>query len=171
MTPSSMLPATNATPQRRALWIPGIFIGLMLLVIAVNGVLIYFATHTFSGLDTDRAYQDGLDYNKTIAAAAASAALGWQAAIALEPIAQGDRLSLRLTDKTGQPIAGLKVTAHLVRPVTVAFDQVVALSPVSGAAGLYQADVALPARGNWELRFVALGSGPEWQATEHIFLK
>lgn len=160
----------DEAPQRRALWIPAIFVGLMLLVVAVNGTLIYFATHTFSGLDTDHAYQEGLDYNTTIAAAAASAALGWKADVAVQPTAQGDRLTLRLTDKSGRPVAGLKVTAHLVRPVSTAFDRVVELLPAS-AAGQYQADVALPARGKWEIRLVARGSGPQWQQTANVFLK
>jgi nitrogen fixation protein FixH len=157
-------------PKRRALWIPAIFVGLMLLVVAVNGTLIYFATHTFSGLDTDHAYQEGLDYNKTIAAAAASAALGWHAEVTTTPTALGDRLTLRLTDKSGQPVDGLKVTAHLVRPVSTAFDQVVELEPASGG-GQYQADVSLPARGKWEIRLVARGNGPEWQQTANVFLK
>ncbi len=170
MQPSSTLPA-NSTPQRRALWIPATFIGLMLLVVAVNGTLIYFATHTFSGLDTDHAYQEGLDYNKTLAAAAASAALGWQAEIAVTPADRGDRLSLRLTDRNGQPVEGLRVSAQLVRPVSTAFDQSLTLLPAAGAPGLYQTDVTLPARGNWELRLLARGAGPEWQKIAHIFIK
>ena len=168
--PSSTLQpnSTNIAPQRRALWIPGLFVGLMGVVVAVNGALIYFATDTFSGLDTDHAYQEGLDYNATLTAAAASAALGWRAEVALLPTGQGDRLTLRLTDKSGKPVAGLKVTAHLVRPVSTAFDRVVELLP---ADGQYQADVALPARGKWEIRLVARGSGPEWQHTANVFLK
>ena len=146
MSQSSTLPANNVPPQRRALWIPGTFVGLMLLVVAVNGALIYFATHTFSGLDTDHAYQEGLDYNKTIAAAAASAALDWQASAVLEPADQGDRLALHLTDKGGQPVTGLAVTAHLVRPASTALDRVVSLSPIDGKPGEYQANVILPDR-------------------------
>ena len=41
-------------PQRRSLWIPWIFIGSMLVVVAVNAMLIYYAAHTFSGLDTEK---------------------------------------------------------------------------------------------------------------------
>ncbi len=170
MQPSSTLPA-NSAPQRRALWIPATFVGLMLLVVAVNGTLIYFATDTFSGLDTDHAYQEGLDYNKTLAAAAASAALGWQAGITVTPTGPADRLSLQLTDRNGQPVEGLQVSAKLVRTVSTAFDQSLTLLPVAGAPGLYQADVTLPARGNWELRLLARGSGPEWQKIAHLFIK
>jgi nitrogen fixation protein FixH len=171
MPPSSTLPGSNDAPPRRSLWIPGVFVGLMLLVIAVNGALVYFASSTFSGLDTDHAYQEGLDYNATLAEAAANAALGWQAEIVLEPTAQGDRLSLRLTDKSGRPISGATVTAHLVRPVNAAFDRTLALTPVIGKAGFYRADISLPARGSWELRLVARGNNRTWQVTEHVFLK
>lgn len=176
MPPSSTLPlnragADSVAPQRRALWIPAIFVGLMALVVAVNGTLIYFALHTFSGLDTDHAYQEGLDYNKTLAAAAASAALGWQANIAVTPIATGDRLTLHLVDKNGQAITGLTITGQMVRTVSAALDQSIALSPVPGSPGDYQTDVTLPARGNWELRLEARGDGPEWQLIEHLFIK
>jgi hypothetical protein len=49
-----------ARPQRRSLWIPALFVGLMLLVVVVNGTMMYFAQSTFSGLDTDQAYQQGI---------------------------------------------------------------------------------------------------------------
>src|SRR3954469_23813706 len=71
--------AQNARPQRKSLWIPALFIGLMLLVVVVNGTMMYLAESTFSGLDNETAYQDGLEYNATLQEAAASAALGWSA--------------------------------------------------------------------------------------------
>jgi len=50
-------------------WYPWTFVGGMLLVIVVNGVMISYALGTFPGLSTEDAYRRGLAYNQTIAAA------------------------------------------------------------------------------------------------------
>ncbi len=160
----------NSPPQRKSLWIPALFVGLMLLVVVVNGTMMYFAESTFSGLDTDQAYQEGLDYNTTLQEAAASAALGWTAKTAFTPTAAGSRhVTVTITDKAGAPVAGLHLTGHLVRPVSTAFDQVLTLRPE--AAGTYGADVALPAAGSWELRLSARDGKIHWQTIQRVFVK
>jgi nitrogen fixation protein FixH len=160
----------NAPLPRKSLWIPALFVGLMLLVVAVNGTMMYFAESTFSGLDTDQAYQEGIDYNTTLQEAAANAALGWAAKTAFTPAVAGSRhVTVTITDKTGAPIAGLQVSAHLVRPVSTAFDQ--ALTLRSEAAGTYGADVALPALGSWELRLSARDGKTHWQTVQRVFVK
>jgi len=161
--------ARNTQPRRKSLWIPALFIGLMLLVVAVNGTMMYFAESTFSGLDTDKAYQQGLEYNATLQEAAASAALGWTAKTAFAPAAAGRHVAVTIADRTGAPIAGLQVTARLVRPVSTAFDQVLTLRPE--AAGTYGADVALPALGSWELRLSARDGKSNWQTVQRVFVK
>lgn len=180
MPPSSTLralespvPDANRRPlQRRSLWIPWTFVGCMLVVIAVNGIMIYYAADTFSGLDTEAYYTDGNEYNEIMQAAAASAALGWTAKAAFAPdVAGSRRLSVRITDRSGNPVSGLAVTVHLVRPVSTALDQKLALMPSPTEAGGYFADVKLPALGRWELRFSATNGATPWQQIEGVFLK
>ena len=161
--------ARNGQPPRKALWIPALFIGLMLLVVAVNGTMMYFAESTFSGLDTDKAYQEGLEYNTTLQEAAANAALGWTAKTTFVATASGRHVAVTITDKTGAPVAGLQVTARLVRPVSTAFDQVLTLRPEAG--GTYGADVTLPASGSWELRLSADDGQRNWQTVQRVFVK
>ena len=74
-----------------------------------------------------------------------------------------------ITDRTGKPVSGLTVTAHLVRPVSTAFDQRLTLAPE--ASGTYGADVMLPGSGAWELRLSAAGGKANWQTTQRIFVK
>jgi nitrogen fixation protein FixH len=168
MMRSSTLPASNI-PQRRALWIPWLFVGLMLIVIVVNGVMIYLAEDTFSGLDTEKYYQEGIDYNTTLKDAAASAALGWTAKTSIEPNGSARQVRVEITDKDGAPVAGLSVALHLVRPVSTALDQHLDLKPL--APGIYAADVQLPALGAWELRLQATGGKAPWQSTQRLFVK
>ena len=167
MTPSSTAPAMNsALAPRKSLWIPAVFFAFMLTVVAVNGTMIFFAQSTFSGLDTTRYYQQGVQYNAVLEASAASAALGWNAKAEL---ADG-HLAVKIDDKSGGPVTGLDVTVHLVRPATTAFDQILVLRAAS-EPGVYTADLKLSGAGAWELRISATGGGAPWQATQRIFVK
>ena len=166
MTPSSTAPAMNSAAPRKSLWIPAVFVGFMLTVVAVNGAMIFFAQSTFSGLDTTRYYQQGVQYNTVLEESAASAALGWTAKAELTD----DHLALRIADKAGQPVVGLHVTVHLVRPATTAFDQVLTLK-AARESGVYDADLKLAAAGAWELRISATGGAAPWQSTQRIFVK
>ena len=158
-----------AQPQRKSLWIPALFVGLMLLVVAVNGTMMFFAESTFSGLDTDKAYQEGIEYNAILKEAAASAALSWTAKTTVTPSTAGRHLAVTVTDKNGQPVQGLTLVAHLVRPVSTALDQRLTLR--SEGAGIYGADVVLPANGNWELRLSSVDGAADWQTVQRIFVK
>lgn len=161
--------AHPAQPARKALWIPTLFVGLMLLVVVVNGTLVYFAEHTFSGLDTDQAYQEGIEYNTILKDAAASAALGWTAHAAFTPVTAGRHVVVTVTDKAGKPVQGLQMTGHLVRPISTAFDQMLTLRHEGD--GVYGTDVTLPGNGSWELRLEASGGPADWQTVLRVFVK
>jgi nitrogen fixation protein FixH len=161
----------NDTPTRKSLWIPAIFVGFMLVVIAVNATLIYFATHTFSGLDTERYYQEGVQYNTAIKEGEESAALGWSAQTEIQNFDGGRRLHVWIVDKAGLPVSGLTVEAHVVRPTSTAFDQVVTLRPSATEKGVYVAELTLPAVGVWDIRLAATGRQGSWQSNKRLFVK
>ena len=56
-------------------WYPYIFVVFMAGVFVVNGVMVYFALDTFSGLETRDAYRKGMQYNRNIEKARAQEAL------------------------------------------------------------------------------------------------
>ena len=167
----SVGPRRQRGTERRSLWIPGVFVGFMLVVIAVNATLIYFATHTFSGLDTDRYYQEGVQYNTAIKEGAESAALGWHAQIDVQPFDGGRRLHVWMTDNSGLPLTGLKLEAHVVRPVSTAFDQTLTLAPSATERGVYVSEISLSAAGVWAFRLSATGRGGSWQSAQRLFVK
>jgi len=101
--------------------------------------------------------------------AAASAALGWTATASIEPRGAAHTVRVAIADKGGTPVSGLTVSLHLVRPVSTAMDQLLDLKPVG--AGVYAADVTLPALGAWELRLEATGGKAPWQSTQRLFVK
>lgn len=128
------------------------FFGVMVLA---NAIFVYFAVATFSGGDTSKPYQKGLNYNRTIQADAAQAERNWQTEIDY----QAGTLTLRFADRTGVPVTGLDVAAELARPVTDKDDRRVTLQEVS--EGRYEAGVALP-QGLWVISVASRQKGEPW---------
>jgi nitrogen fixation protein FixH len=102
-------------------------------VITVDVGMAVMAYRTFSGEVAKDPYEAGLIYNRTLAQRRAEAALGWKSSIAE---ATG-LVQLGMTDKDGQPLAGLSVTAKLERPATEAGSVNVAFT--ESAPGIYEA--------------------------------
>lgn len=174
MTQFSAAPANRGAggdqPPRWSKAIPWMFVGGFAIVVAVNGALIYFAQSSFSGLETEHAYDRGLTYNRTLEAAAAQEKLGWRGDIALSDAIDGKRtLTVLFADKLERPIDDLKVEAHLLRPSNAGMD--VNLTLAGQGNGRYVADLALPAPGQWDIRIVARDTEHSWQKSERLFAK
>jgi len=139
-----------------------VFVLFFGVVFAVNGVMTYVALTTFSGIETPNAYQEGRDYNETLAAAAAQKALGWSITLdeRFEPAGNGAGVvvSILAEDAAGLPLAGYPGSVTFWRPVVQGDDVVAPLTET--APGRYEARADLPARGHWEMR-VALNAGLE----------
>ena len=86
MTLSTPEPQSRPITGRKVLWMLLGFFGVMM---AVNGIFVYLALSSFSGLETVNAYVKGLDYNATLRRGAAQKALGWQ--VERERVARGAR--------------------------------------------------------------------------------
>lgn len=138
---------------RRGHWIPFVFVGLMLLVVAVNGVLIFAAVSTFPGITSAHAYEEGRAYNRILAEATRQQALGWQAAVQWA----GGRLSVTVTDRDGLPVSG-QLEGILERPLEGTTH---ALALAAGTPGRWTASAAGLAAGQWEARLVLRGARAE----------
>lgn len=119
------------------------FFGVMF---AVNGAFVYFALSTFGGVETEDAYRKGLDYNATLEEAGAQASLGWQPVLALD--APSGTLTLKVADKAGKPVTGLKVTGVLMRPATNTSDRSIDRFAEQGS-GVYVGRIDKLEPGTW----------------------
>lgn len=146
------------------------FILGFLIVTAVNGILIFAAVNSFSGLETDNAYEKGIHYNQALAAAAVNAQTGWHAEPSVRIGTDGlRRLDIIITDRAGMPVAALVVEAFLVRPTNAGMDTAITLQ--DQGAGHYAANFKPTGLGNWELRLMARRGESAWQQTRRIFLQ
>jgi nitrogen fixation protein FixH len=161
----------------RGWWYPYIFVGGFLVVLAVNVVLMVFATSTFNGLETRHAWWEGNHYNAQIAAEDAQEALGWTVTFGSRsgpeagPAADGlpARFDLDVHDRAGNPVDGLTVEAEVRRPTQEGYDRTVHLDPVG--PGQYRTTVGLPLPGQWEVRLVASRGEDAYRLRERIVIR
>lgn len=167
--------AANAASRRTAKagrsWIPWVFVAGFAAVLAVNGALIYFAMGSWAGLADESAFEHGRSYNRDIGEAARQSALGWTLGIALEPVARGSgevELSVTASDRAGQPLTGLELSAKLERPLGARATIATALVPA--ADGRYIAKLAVPLRGRWDIHVVARRGSDVDEADGRVFV-
>ncbi|MDH5748611.1 MAG: FixH family protein [Rhodospirillales bacterium] len=147
-----------SVPERKSLWIPWIFIGGMLIVVIVNGVMITLALTTWTGLETKDYYLKGIAYNENLEGARRQKVLGWQAHVSLVSPADAaethaHEVRVRYANADGNPLSRLSVRAYLVRPVHEGFDREIVLEDRGG--GLYAAPTTFSLPGQWDIRLVA----------------
>jgi nitrogen fixation protein FixH len=124
------------------------FLGFFGVVAAMNAVLVRAAVSTFGGVETQNAYQAGLNFSREIAAADAQEALHWQVKATVSGGPDATAVEIVARDAQGRPIAGLDASAQLVHPTDRRFDVAVPLDErASGTFGGHGAAV----HGNWML--------------------
>lgn len=138
-------------------WYPWIFVGGFAIVIAVNSVLAWFATNTWTGLDGENPFKEGLAYNQVLDERARQRELGWNAELTFiatptDGATHGGMATVTLNGTAGA-IVGADVSAQVVRPIGEGLDQTVTFHPRGN--GAYVARLDLPQPGQWELRIEA----------------
>jgi nitrogen fixation protein FixH len=133
--------------------------GFFAVVVGVNGIMIALAISTMPGLESERPYQAGINYNVEIETARAQAARHWSVASHIVRDASG-RTSIKVEakDAAGIPVGGLTVTVRLARPTDQRADRVVSLDEREG--GTYAGGAGDVAPGAWDVELEA-GRGPE----------
>lgn len=140
------------------------------ITIAVNVVFASYAISTFTGEDVAKPYLKGLDYNKTLSARSAQAALGWSAEIDAQRAGTETVVTVRFLARDGTPRIALDVTADLRRPTDATLDRTLRLEPAGD--GVYRATVEDLAAGQWDViaRTVA-DNGTPFEATRRVVLR
>lgn len=156
---------TAALPRRSL--IPWMFVLSFAVVVAVNGLMVWFAVGSFSGLYTAKPRDRGLHYNEVAAAEQARDALGWRVETSWLP--GSDRLQVALFDRSGKPLSGAQVRVELIRPAEKLLP--IAATLAADGTGRYAAYVALPARGNWDIDISVDLEGRHFAKTRRMFLR
>ena len=138
-------------------------------IFAVNGLMVYEALSTLTGVDTDSAYQAGLQFEQDVAQARAQDARHWRIDARLTPSIAGERVELSVRDAAGQPIAGMAAMATFERPIDRRQDRSVAL--VEDSAGRFHGNADVAA-GQWDFVIVLTRHGEQmFRSKNRIVLK
>ena len=117
-------------------------------VMSVNGVMIYEALSTMTGVDTDSAYQAGRMFERDAAMVKAQDARHWRVDARVTPSPSGARLEVMARDEAGRPLTGMQASAAFQRPTDRRFDRDVALE--EDAPGRYRGGAEI-VPGQWDL--------------------
>ncbi len=162
VTSSDMQGERRFTGRHLLYWLFGFF-GVMLIA---NVIFVWLALDTFTGVTNQNAYQDGLNYNQRLEAAAAQRERGWQGTVSQER----DRVSLELADAGGRPVRGLALEALFLRPTHEGQDRRVIMTETE--PGRYSAPLDLPAAGNWDLIITGYGTdGAPFETRKRLWVE
>jgi len=156
--------------ERRGAWIPWLFVGFFGLVLVANAIMIWLAVSTWTGLETEGAYQKGLAYNRSLEGARAQTALGWTAELEVRE-AEGGRtlVALDLSDRFGNSIRKAEVRARFVRPTHAGHD--VDTELVHEPDGTWRSEVALPLAGQWDVEVGVVSPRGTYRLEERVFIR
>jgi len=140
-------------------------------ILAVNGVFLYAALSTYTGVVAQEPYRKGLYYNERIAAGERQEKLGWNAEATLTREAG---LSVVLRDSAGAPVSGLFLAGVLGRPSTGQQDRSIALTEIAPGHYKLQPDGLEP--GAWLVNLEATWPGtgavePVYRMRKRLWLK
>lgn len=161
--------AGGGEPERKSLWIPWVFVGAFLFVVGVNGVMIYFAVSTFSGVETENHYIKGIRYNSALEGQRAQTERGWKVGLDfVSPEPLKGRVSLNLRDKEGNLLRDATATLRAVRPVAVGHDFDIELSYLG--EGRLAAEPSFPLPGVWDLKLSVVHATGDYQEVKRIWV-
>lgn len=131
-----------------------IIVGFFGVVFAMNGVFLYQALHSYSGVVSNEPYRKGIEYNRRIEADAEQAKLGWTGDVALSP---DRRLTVDIRDRDGKALSGLSIAATVGRPATMSENLSLTLAETS--AGRYEAAAGVAGSGAFIADIEATATG------------
>lgn len=166
----SMADDTTTRPRLTGRTVLAILVGFFAVVLAVNGVLLYTALASWTGIGVDNAYQRGLAYNRLLAEEDDQARLGWTVQLVFTQSGAGQgRLDIALADRAGNPLDRAAVHAAFVRPTREGYDFGADLPAVG--SGHYAADVRVPLAGQWEIRVQADHATGNYRLRERVMVR
>lgn len=163
-----------AKQRKPGWWYPWIFVGFFGVIVTVNGIMMYFAFDSWTGLETKDHYVKGLAYEKNVQGAKAQAALGWDVKLEVETLSAADKsrtIAYKVTflDHNKKPLEPLRAHTFFVRPTHEGLD--VNGRALTIAPGVLAGEATLALAGQWDVRIHAESRGRQYQHVERIVIE
>lgn len=139
-------------------------------VLAVNVVMMRIAVTTFSGVESETPYKNGLAYNTRLDAARRQAALGWSVDAKVQRATDGTAtIAVEARDRSGRPITDLTGIVRFERPTDKRMDRQGDIVPSGG--GRYTARIDGVGIGVWDVVVLFGEGGPtEFESRNRVEL-
>ncbi|MCD8496718.1 MAG: FixH family protein [Alphaproteobacteria bacterium] len=138
-------------------WIPRYFVIFFAVVALLDGIFVYMAVSTQTGVVTDNAYEKGLKFNQVLETAKNQPVLQEKAEF------KDGVLRWQLADENGVPIKDAFVSARIIRPVQDGLDFEARL--MHKGDGIYEAPLPLPMRGLWKAQLKSTWNQQQYQTS------
>jgi len=166
-----MLISQNSKNALRNPWVLG-WLGLLTTVLVVNIGFIVTAFKTSPGLVEEDYYEQGRDVEKNFhKKKEARTRLGWDIQLQTPSeiwVDESYNYSVNIVDKVGLPVQDVTVKMQAYRPSDANEDIHIEMKPVAGAPGVFQARLALPLKGIWDLRVRVINGEDELDMSRRI---
>lgn len=159
---------TSATPFELRGWhVLVVIVAFFAAFMTVDIAFAVKAYRSFPGEVTDRPYEEGLAFNRTLARRAEERSLGWRADVQVTAAAVGrSQIRMEIRDAAGAPVRKLKLKAQLERPATV--EGGLAPTFTETRPGRYDASVPDTA-GAWDLTVTGVDAqGRDFEAERRL---
>ena len=143
-------------------------IGFFAVIFLANGIFLWLALSSFSGIEATSAYKAGQTFERDKAEAAAQAERGWQVSADIARAGEGANIRIDARDKQGAPLTGMAFTAVFKRPAEDSDDISVVLS--EAGSGTYSGRIDEIGLGQWTLVLTGEGIDPQTGNPQQMFL-
>ena len=168
--PTTAVKETKPLPGCKSPWVIA-WLGLVVVVLAVNAVMVYLAIATNPGLVVEDYYERGRNMERTMFSKDARDP-GWVLSTDIpQEINAGELTKIRffLVDKAGQPVTPDAVDLYVYRPSDAKRDFSVVMT--EEAPGRYMAEVFFPLVGIWDTLVAARNGEDEHHIAKRIEVK
>jgi nitrogen fixation protein FixH len=154
---------TDARRRSPGWWWPWFVVALLVATAGGQGVILYAATHDPTFAVEPDYYKKAVDFDSTIQLQRGNLTLGWTATA--RGTASPDTIVVQLTlaDRVGAPVAGAHVAGVAIHNLDGGTHVPATFTDLGG--GAYEARLATPRRGLWELRLDATRAGERFTPT------
>ena len=141
-------------------WIPWYFVAFFAVIAILDGIFVYVAISTHTGVTTENAYEKGLAFNENFEKFRAQPKLQEQLCF------ENGVLHWNVKDEAGRPLGNARVIAKIIRPVQDGYDFEITLDYMR--RGVYEAKLDLPLKGLWKAKLNCTWDDQHYQTT-HSF--
>lgn len=132
-------------------WIPRYFFIFFAVIFVLDGIFVYLAVSTQTGVVTKQPYEKGLAYNETLKKAKA------------QPVIENSVTFENGILRWVIPVSNATVTGFVIRPVQAGYDFNITLEQVE--EGVYEARPNMPLPGHWIVKLSARWNNQQYQTS------